>query len=107
MEQFVLLLSPFAPHIAEELWQKLGHETSLAYVPWPAFDAEKAKLDVIEVVLQVNGKLRGKIHVAPDTDEATLSSMAATDSGVQKFLEGKTVVKTVVVKNRLVNYVVK
>jgi leucyl-tRNA synthetase len=107
MEKFVLLLSPFAPHMAEELWQALGHKESLAYEPWPPFDASLTKEDSIEVPVQVNGKLRAKIKVATDADAATLEAAAKADERVVEHLAGKQIVKIVVVPGRLVNIVVK
>ncbi len=107
LEPFVLLLAPFAPHLAEELWQKLGHTTSLAYEPWPAFDPARIQSDTIEVVLQVNGKLRGKITVPAAAAEEDLKARATADEGVRKHTAGKQVVKIIVVKNRLVNIVVR
>ena len=107
LEPFVLLLAPFAPHIAEELWLKLGHTTSLAFEPWPIYDPAKLKRTTIEVVLQVNGKVRGKIEVDLDTPEKELETLALADNNVRRHIDGKTVVRAVVVKNRLVNVVVK
>ena len=107
LEPFVLLLAPFAPHLAEELWQKLGHTTSLAYEPWPEYDPARIQSDTIEVVLQVNGKLRGKIAVPAATTEEDLKARATADEGVRKHTAGKQVVKVIVVKNRLVNIVVR
>lgn len=107
LEPFVLLLAPFAPHIAEELWEKLGHADSLTREPWPAFDPEKLHQSTVEVVLQVNGKVRGKIEVPVDSSDRDLQDLAVTQEGVKKHLEGKSVVKTIVVPNRLVNLVVR
>jgi len=107
LEPFVLLLAPFAPHIAEELWQKLGHAESLAREPWPSFDPAKIQSAEIEVVVQVNGKVRGKMTVPVDTPEAEIQSIAMADAAVKKHTEGKTLVKAVVVKNKLVNLVVR
>jgi leucyl-tRNA synthetase len=107
MEKFVLLLSPFAPHIAEELWQALGHNNSLAYEPWPKFDASLAKEDSIEVPVQINGKVRSKIIVPTDADAAKLEAVARADSRVQEFVDGKQIAKVIVVPGRLVNIVVK
>ena len=107
MEPFVLLLSPFAPHLAEELWCLLGHEQSLAYEPWPECDESLLVTSTVEVPVQVNGKLRGKVTVATDADQQTLEQAAAADEGVARFLEGKNVVKTIVVPGRLVNFVAK
>jgi leucyl-tRNA synthetase len=106
MEQFVLLLAPFAPHVAEELWQLMGHKESLAYAPWPAFDAAKTIEDSVEIVLQVNGKVRGKLLVPQGTDDQELERLANQDVNTQKFLAGKKVIRTIIIKNKLVNIVV-
>jgi leucyl-tRNA synthetase len=107
MDKFVLLLSPFAPHIAEELWQALGHKQSLAYEPWPEFDPALAKEDTIELPVQVNGKLRSKVVVPAGADKDALESAARNDEKVRDLLSGKQVVKVIVVPGRLVNFVVK
>jgi leucyl-tRNA synthetase len=107
MEKFVLLLSPLAPHIAEELWQALGHAKTLAYEPWPEFDPAWTRDAVIEVPVQVNGKLRGKISVPADADEAAIEAAARAEEKVAANLAGKQIVKTLVVRGRLVNFVVK
>jgi leucyl-tRNA synthetase len=103
----VLLLAPFAPHVAEELWQALGHATTLAYEPWPTFDEAAIKEDTVEIPIQINGKLRGKILVATDADKTALEAAALADPKVLELLSGKTVVKTIVVPGRMVNFVVK
>jgi leucyl-tRNA synthetase len=107
LEKFVLLLSPFAPHIAEELWQALGHHDTLGREPWPAFDPALAKEETIEVPVQINGKLRSKITVPVDLNQAKLEAAARADERVNELLDGKTIVKTIVVPGRLVNFVVK
>ncbi|WP_437228133.1 leucine--tRNA ligase [Planctomicrobium sp. SH661] len=107
LEQFVLLLAPFAPHIAEELWEVLGHKETLTYAPWPKFDASKLVESELEIPVQVNGKLRGKISAPVDADQATLQKLAEADPVVQSQLQGKTVVKVVCVPKKLVNFVVK
>jgi leucyl-tRNA synthetase len=107
MEQLVLLLSPFAPHIAEELWQLLGHQKSLAYEPWPPYDEAATKEDTIEVPVQIQGKLRGRVMVAADADAAATEAAARGDARIAELLAGKTVVKVVAVPGRLVNFVVK
>ncbi len=107
LEPFVLLLSPFAPHIAEELWHRLGHAQTLAYEPWPSYDPAMLRKSEVEIVVQVNGKLRSKLTVPADTPEAALESLALADPDVQRHLEGKKPLKAIVVKNRLVNLVVK
>lgn len=106
VEPFVLLLAPFAPHIAEELWQRLGHADTLAYSPWPAFDPERCKEKEIELAVQVAGKIKDKIVVAADADEATIQNIAMTSEKVQAALDGKTPKKIIVIKSRLVNIVV-
>ena len=107
LEDFLLLLAPFAPHIAEEIWEKLGHEKSLAYEPWPGYDPAKLHLATVEIVIQVNGKLRSRMEVAVDTMEGELESLALADLSVRKYTEGKSVAKTIIVKNKLVNIVVR
>ncbi len=107
METFVLLLSPFAPHLGEELWRALGHEKTLAYEPWPAYDESRIKEDTVEVPVQVNGKLRARVRIPADADRETQEAAARADEKIAGLLEGKTIVKTIVVPGRMVNYVVK
>jgi leucyl-tRNA synthetase len=107
LEKFVLLLSPFAPHIAEELWQALGHAESVAHEPWPEFDPALAKEDTIEVPVQVNGKVRSRITVPADADKATLEAAAKADPRIVEYTAGKQIVNVIVVPGRLVNIVVK
>jgi leucyl-tRNA synthetase len=106
-ERFVLLLAPFAPHIAEEIWQRLGHEQSLAREPWPAYDPEKLVESSLELPVQVNGKLRGRITVPADADDTVILSAAKADAAVRPWVDGKTVVKELYVPRKLVNFVVK
>ena len=108
-ESFVKLLSPFAPHIAEELWAQLGHEESLAYEPWPEFDASYLVPDTVTYPVQVNGKVRGEIEVDNDdanNRELVLEKAKAVDS-VAKYLEEGNLVKEIFVPNRIINLVVK
>ena len=107
LEPFVLLLSPFAPHLAEELWQLLGHDQTLAYEPWPEYDESQLVTSTIEIPVQVNGKLRGKVTVETEADEAVIQAAAEADEVVARHLEGWDVVKVIVVPGRLVNFVVK
>jgi len=107
MERFVLLLSPFAPHMAEELWQALGHAESLAYEPWPAFDPALTREDTVEVAVQIKGKVRSKIVVPADADKAALESAARADVRITELLADQQVVKTIVVPGRLGNFVTK
>lgn len=107
MDPFVLLLSPFAPHLAEELWELLGHSSTLAYAPWPKHDEQYLVENEIEIPVQINGKLRGKVKIPAKADQATMEAAAITDAAVAAQLEGKTIVKTVVVPGKMVNFVVK
>ena len=106
-ETFVKLLHPFAPHIAEEMWSILGHNESLTNVAWPEADHSKAVESTVEVVFQVNGKVRAKASVAKDMDKAALEKLAMDNDRVKEFMNGKTVVKSIVVPGKLVNIVVK
>ncbi len=106
-ENFTLMLAPFAPHIAEEIWARLGHSKTLTRRPWPTFDPAKLAETAIEIPVQVNGKLRGKVTVPADAPEAEILAAARQDAGVQPHLAGKTVVKELYVPKRLVNFVVK
>jgi leucyl-tRNA synthetase len=105
METFVLLLSPMAPHIAEELWQRLGHAESLAAESWPAYAPTLLLADQVEIVVQVCGKVRARMSVPADADEARLRDLALGNARVAEAIAGKTIVKTVVVPGRLVNVV--
>ena len=107
MEKIVLLLSPLAPHIAEELWEVLGHKKTLAYEPWPAFDEAKIRESSIEIPVQILGKVRGRIIVPADADDAAIEAAARADEKIAPLLEGKTIVKTIIAQKRLVNFVVK
>jgi leucyl-tRNA synthetase len=106
LETFVLLLSPFAPHLAEELWRALGNNGTLAYEPWPPYDPELTKAEEIEVPVQVNGKVRARLKVPAGIDNAALEQAALADPGVRAQLEGKKVRKVIVVPGKLVNIVV-
>jgi leucyl-tRNA synthetase len=105
-EMFVKILSPFAPHLAEELWQRLGHMQSITYEPWPVHDEAKLARAVLQIAVQVSGKLRGQIEVAPDASEPDVLAAAQADPKVQSFLAGKPIKKAIYVKGRLVNLVV-
>jgi len=106
LEPFVLLLAPYAPHLAEELWEKLGHKQSLAYEPWPKYDEALLKESTVTVVIQVNGKLRDRIEVPGDISQAELEKLALANERVKEFLAGKQVKKVIVVPGKLVNVVV-
>ncbi|HXS79936.1 MAG TPA: leucine--tRNA ligase [Gammaproteobacteria bacterium] len=105
-DTFALLLAPLAPHLAEELWQRLGHKESLAYHAWPVADAALLKADVLEIPVQVNGKVRGKISVPAEALEAEVIEIARADSNVGKHLAGQNVKRAIYVRGRIVNFVV-
>jgi leucyl-tRNA synthetase len=107
METLVLLLSPYAPHIAEELWQALGRTKTLAYEPWPVFDEAMTKASEIEVPLQINGKLRAKVVVPAEATASELEAAARGHERIHELLEGRQIVKAITVPGRLVNFVVK
>ena len=106
LQDFVLLLAPFAPHLAEELWQRLGHSESLAYAPWPALDESHLVQDEVGIAVQVNGKLRATITVRAGTDKPALLAAAKADEAIQRYLAEGTVRREIVVPGRLVNFVV-
>jgi leucyl-tRNA synthetase len=105
MEGFVKLLSPVCPHIAEELWEKLGHNNTIAYEAWPAYDEAKLVEDEVEIVIQVNGKVRTKLHVPADATKEQLEQLAMEDEKIKEQIEGKTVRKVIAVPGKLVNIV--
>ena len=107
LEKFVLCLAPFAPHLGEELWQFLGHADTLAYEPWPVYDAAALVEDEIEIPVQVLGKLRGRIRVPVAATPAEMEAAAKANEDVAKFLAGKTIVKVIAVPKRMVNFVVR
>jgi leucyl-tRNA synthetase len=103
---FLRLLSPYAPHICEELWQRLGEGELIAHAEWPAWDPELAQDEMITIVVQVNGKKRDELQVSRDTDRDELESLALASENAQRFLDGKEPKQVVVVPGRLVNIVV-
>ena len=107
MEKFVLLLSPFAPHIAEELWRLLGHGQSLAYEKWPVAEASLLVTETITVPVQINGKLRAKIEVPTSAASQEAEAAALADPRVQPWIEGKTIVKKIIIPGKMINFVVK
>ena len=107
MARFVLILSPFAPHIGEELWALLGNAGTLAYEPWPEADLSLLVEDTVEIPVQIMGKLRGKISVPTNADEATVLEAAMADENVKLHLEGKQIVKTIFVPGKMVNLIAK
>jgi len=105
-DSFMLILSPFAPHLAEELWQRLGHEDSLAHAPWPAVEQRYLQADTMELAVQVNGKVRGKIQIAADASQTDVLAAARAEDNVARYLAGKTMRREVYVPGRIVNFVV-
>jgi leucyl-tRNA synthetase len=105
VEALILMLSPFTPHMAEELWEHLGHANGVVAAGWPGYEETVARADEIVVPVQVNGKVRGRLTVASDTSEAQLRELALADPQVKKYLDGKTIKKVVVVNGKLVSVV--
>jgi leucyl-tRNA synthetase len=99
------MISPFTPHMAEELWEMLGHKGDVVSAGWPAFDEAVAKAEEVVVPVQINGKVRSRLAVPADISEDRLRELALADSAVSKHLEGKTVKKILVVAGRLVSIV--
>ena len=107
IEELVIILSPFVPHLSEEFWSLLGHSETITYQPWPQFDEDLIQLDEVTIAVQVNGKLRANINIAKDSDEKDVISEAMSLENVKKFTSEGNVVKTIYVPNRLLNFVVK
>ena len=105
VSELVQMTAPFAPHFAEECWERLGHAASVFDSAWPAFDDALTLSDDITVVVQVNGKVRGTLTVARDANETSVRALAERDENVPRHLEGKTIKKVVYVAGRLVNFV--
>ncbi|EST90177.1 leucine--tRNA ligase [Vagococcus lutrae] len=105
MNGFVQLLAPIAPHIGEELWSRLGNEGSITYVPWPEYDEHHLVEDTLEIVIQINGKVRERMMVARDTSQKELEELALANETIQAQIEGKTIRKIIAVPNKLVNIV--
>ncbi len=106
MESVTLLLSPFVPHFAEELWETMGFESSVLLAQWPSYREDALLKDDLLIVVQVNGKLRSRFTVDPDADDETIKELALSDQRIQKFIGGKTIKKVIVVRKKLVNIVV-
>ena len=106
VEKFIQILAPFAPHVAEELWERLGHCDTLAYEPWPQYDPELIKEKQVELAVQVNGKVRARIVVAADADEEQIRQKALSSEKVAAAMGGREARKIIVIKSRLVNIVI-
>ncbi|GIO05070.1 leucine--tRNA ligase [Brevibacillus reuszeri] len=107
MEDFVKMLSPITPHIAEELWEKLGHSETIAYEAWPTYDESKLVDDEVEIVLQVNGKNKEKLLIASDATKEQMEELALANEVIKELIEGKTIVKMIAVPGKLVNIVIR
>jgi len=107
MEDFVKMLSPITPHIAEELWEKLGHSETLAYEAWPTYDESKLVEDEVEIVLQVNGKNKEKLLIASEATKEQMEELAMANEVIKELIEGKTIVKMIAVPGKLVNIVIR
>ncbi len=105
-EAFALILSPFAPHLGEELWQSLGHTKSLAYEPWPTFDPALVKDDTVEIGVQVNGKVRGSVQIPADASQDAAVVEARKDAKVAAYVDGKTIKKVIYVPGKILNFIV-
>ena len=109
LESLVLMLAPFCPHVSEEMWEGLGHEGGMlkSGARWPRHDEQLARKEELEIAVQVNGKLRGRVMVSADATEDETRASALADERVRAWTEGKQIVKTVVVPGRLVNVIVR
>jgi leucyl-tRNA synthetase len=107
LEALILCLSPFAPHLCESLWAELGHSSSLTHEPWPKFDPALCVDEVVEIPVQVNGKVRGRVTVARDAAEATVLELALNAAGVAPHLGGKAPAKVAYVPGRIINLIVR
>jgi leucyl-tRNA synthetase len=106
LDALIVLVSPFAPHTAEELWEQFGHAGTLAAASWPTYDADAAKAEEVVIPVQVNGKVRGRLTVSPEATDEELEELALADAGVRSYTQGKIVRKVVIAKGRLVSLVV-
>jgi leucyl-tRNA synthetase len=107
IEPFVLLVSPFAPHLAEELWQVLGHPSSLAYEPWPEFNPDLLVESEVEIPVQISGKLRARVRIPVGADQETAEKLARNEARISEQLSGKQVIKVIFVPDRMLNFVAK
>jgi len=107
IEGFIKMLAPIAPHISEELWSRLGHDETITYQPWPSYDEALLVDDEIEIVVQVNGKVRAKINVSKDIAKEEMEQIALDNEHVKYEIEGKDIKKVIAVPKKLVNIVAK
>ena len=107
-EGFIKLLNPLCPHITEEIWkEKLGHNETITYEKWPEYDEEKMNESDVTIAVQVNGKVRGTINISKDLSNDEIEKKALENENVKKFIEGKEIVKVIVIQGRIVNIVIK
>lgn len=107
MKNFIKILSPFAPHIAEEIWNRLGNANSISFEPWPEYDEEKTRESEVEMVIQINGKVRAKIQIPVNASEEYVKNLAIQQESVKNHLQGKVIVKQIFIPNKLLSIVVK
>ena len=106
-ETIILLLSPFTPHLCEEIWNILGNKNCVSTAQWPKFNEQYIKQDTVEIPVQVNGKLRGKISIDVSCDEQAVKNIALSDDKLKPFFENKNIVKFIYIKSKIINVVVK
>jgi len=106
-EGFIKMMSCITPHVGEEIWQALGHSESIAYEPWPTYDEAKCVDDVIEMPIQVNGKVRNVIAIAKAASKDEILAIVKADEKIAQAIEGKTILKEIVVPGKIINIVVK
>ena len=107
LKTFLQLLNPFAPHITEEMWQKLGEKDELSYHKWPEFDEEKTVEDLINLPIQINGKLRANVEIQKDEEQDSIKEKILKNDKIKSYVDGKTIVKEIYVPNKIYNIVVK
>ena len=107
LQDYLILLSPFAPHFAEEINQLWGNQVTMTYKEWLRYDEKLASEEEVEIAVQVNGKLRGSIIIAKDSKEETVSEESRKIKNVNKHIENHTIIKTIYIKNRLINFVIR
>jgi leucyl-tRNA synthetase len=101
------MLAPFTPHVCEEMWEHLGYEGSVHDMSWPTYDEKALVKDTVEIVVQINGKIKEKLNIAGDLSREEMEAIAMADESVKTLIEGKNVVKVIAVPNKLINIVVK
>jgi leucyl-tRNA synthetase len=107
LQDYLILLSPFAPHFSEEINQLWGNQNTMAYKEWLVYDEELASEEEVEIAVQVNGRLRGSIIIAKNSKEETVSEQSRKIKKVNKHIENQTIIKTIYIKNRLINFVIR